>query len=108
MRELGYQTTLAGLINARDHGVDALYVQEIVALGYKGLSLEQLIRLRDHGVDPNYIRELKTIGINSPTPDDLVRLRDSGFTRGRVKLELGYQFQRMRQRLEYIIATIFN
>ena len=104
LHEFGYQTTLASLINARDHGVDAQYIKELIELGYKGLTLDEMIRLRDHGVDPTYIRELKTLGFNNATPDDLIRLRDSGLTRDRLKVELGYQFQRMRQYFQRLTA----
>ncbi|HEY1303391.1 MAG TPA: M56 family metallopeptidase [Vicinamibacterales bacterium] len=104
LREFGYQTTLASLINARDHGVDGPYIKELIELGYQGLTLDELIRLRDHGVDPTYIRELKTLGFNNASPDDLIRLRDSGLTRDRLKVELGYQFQRMRQYLQRLTA----
>jgi len=108
LRQLGYQAPLPDLIKTRDHGVDARYVRDLVELGYKGLSLEQMIRLRDHGIDAAYIREVKTLGFTNPTPDDLLRLRDSGVNRRRLKVELRYQFERMRQQLQQVMASLTN
>jgi hypothetical protein len=78
LRQLGYQTSLAALITARDHGVDPSYVRALAAQGYKGLSLEQLIRLRDHGVDPEFVERVKKTGLTTATPDDLITIRDRG------------------------------
>jgi len=47
---------MRGGIRVRDHGVTPKYAQELKALGYDGLTVEDLVTLRDHGLTPDRIR----------------------------------------------------
>lgn len=50
------------------------YIEELNALGYKGLTVDQLIELRNQGITPAYIRELKDAGYDNLKIEELIRL----------------------------------
>ena len=70
--------TVADLVRAVQHGVNARYVADLAALGYKTSSLDQLVRMRDHGVSPDFVRAVQAAGYRNLSSDDLVRLSDHG------------------------------
>ncbi len=49
-------------MRAGQHGVQATYLHDMGALGYRLGSLDPLITLRDHGITPDYVRELADLG----------------------------------------------
>jgi hypothetical protein len=75
---MGYQLTLDELIAARDHGVDAGYINEMASAGYQHPSLVQLIKLRDHGINAKAVQELKNRGFDRLSFDRLIDLHVRG------------------------------
>jgi beta-lactamase regulating signal transducer with metallopeptidase domain len=61
------------------------YIDELAALGYTGLSVDQLVQLRAVGVTADYIRELQSVGLQHPSVNELVRLRALGVQADYVK-----------------------
>jgi beta-lactamase regulating signal transducer with metallopeptidase domain len=56
------------------------YIEQIVLLGYSGLSVDDLIKLKTSGVTPEYIRGLTAAGYKQPPVADLVRAASQGVT----------------------------
>jgi hypothetical protein len=70
--------TVADLVGAVERGVNARYVAELAALGYRVGSLDALARLRDHGISANYIRAIQADGYRNLSPEDLIALAEHG------------------------------
>jgi beta-lactamase regulating signal transducer with metallopeptidase domain/uncharacterized protein (UPF0335 family) len=56
------------------------FIEELSALGYSNLSIDDLIALRNHGVTPQLIRELKSHGFDKLSVKQLTRLGSTGIT----------------------------
>ena len=54
------------------------YIDDLAAVGYTGLTVDQLVQLRAVGVTADYIRELQAAGLRHPSVNELVRLRALG------------------------------
>ncbi len=72
--------TPAELVSMARAGVSPEYVEELEALGHRGLSSEQLIALRMQGVTPDYVRELAREGLSGRSVGSLMQLRAQGVT----------------------------
>lgn len=72
--------TAEQLIEMRQHGLSAAFVQEMRGLGFVDLDLDQMIELRDHGVSAGYVREMRELDLGSFDVDALIELRDHGVT----------------------------
>jgi hypothetical protein len=78
LRLRGITGSLDDFVRAVDHGVTLDQVNGFIALGYKGLTLEQLIKLSDHGVTVAFVNRLHGQGYANLSVEDLIRLRDHG------------------------------
>jgi beta-lactamase regulating signal transducer with metallopeptidase domain len=67
-----------GLVRAAQHGVNAEYVRQMAAVGYRVGTLDALVGLRDHGIDPEYVRGMAALGFARLSTDDLLHARDHG------------------------------
>jgi beta-lactamase regulating signal transducer with metallopeptidase domain len=56
------------------------FVEELAALGYSNLSIDDLLALRNNGVTPQLIRELKVQGLEKLSVTQLTRLGSTGIT----------------------------
>ncbi len=74
---LGYRDFSArDFIRLHDHGVKLAYLRDMRDAGYK-LSADELTRLQDHGVGASFAREVNSNGYRL-RPDELIKLRDHG------------------------------
>ncbi|ASU33712.1 hypothetical protein [Mucilaginibacter xinganensis] len=65
-------------LELRDHGVNAEFIGEFKKMGYGSISLEKAQDLRDHGVSVKYISSLQNMGYKNVTLDRAQDLRDHG------------------------------
>lgn len=59
---------------------DASYLDDLAALGYKNLTVDEVIELKSVGVDRQYIEGLERAGYRNLTPRQLVQLKSIGVT----------------------------
>ena len=78
LRASSQHVTTADVVRVVQHGVNAKYIADLAALGYRTSSLDDLVRLRDHGVTPEFIRAIQAAGYRELSASDLVRLVDHG------------------------------
>jgi beta-lactamase regulating signal transducer with metallopeptidase domain len=69
---------LARILELARAGVTPEYVDEMAALGYPSLTVDQLLALRAQGVGPEFVRSLKAEGFQDLTPEQLQSLRAQG------------------------------
>ena len=81
MAALGYANlTVDEIISLKNHGVTPQFVRELKAAGYDKLSVRELIRLRSSGASPETIKELKAAGLDQLPLDALIRVQTHGVT----------------------------
>ena len=89
MAALGYGgLSVDDFIALKNYGVTPQFVRELKAQGYDKLSVGQLTRLKATGVSPQLIKELAAAGIKQPQVESLVRLQEHGVSPALIK-ELG-------------------
>ncbi|MEO6630996.1 MAG: hypothetical protein ABIN13_04715, partial [Mucilaginibacter sp.] len=77
--EMGYKNIpLDQALELRDHGVSPQFITEFKKMGYADISLEKATGLRDHGVNPKYIASMQEMGYKNLTLDKAQDLRDHG------------------------------
>ncbi|MFZ0033255.1 MAG: M56 family metallopeptidase [Candidatus Cybelea sp.] len=59
---------------------DASYLDDLAALGYRNLTINEVIELKSVGVDREYIESLERAGYKNLTPRELVQLKSLGVT----------------------------
>ena len=94
LAETGYpKLSVDEIIAIKDHGVDAAYVEGMLAAGLGVPSVPELIRLHDHGVPPSFVAGMASSGLvsdldfetvirlreNDARADDMMRIRALGF-----------------------------
>jgi bla regulator protein blaR1 len=62
----------------QSQGAGSGFIEEMIALGYTNLSVDDLIDLKNHGVTPQLVRELKAQGYDKLTVEQLLRLASNG------------------------------
>ena len=62
------------------HGVRAEYIEAFQKMGYKDLTLEKAVNLRNHGVSPDFINGFTMMGYKDITLDQAEELKDHGVT----------------------------
>ncbi len=81
MAALGYTNlTVDEIISLKNHGVTPEFVRELKAAGYDKLSVRELIRLRSTDASPQTIKELKDAGLDQLPLDALIRVQTHGVT----------------------------
>ena len=80
------------ILEARIHGVDSRFVEEMREIGFGSLSLNELKEFRMFGVTPDYIRELRELGLGDLSPKQIAELRMHGVTQKFIRemVDLGY------------------
>ncbi|HEY8927975.1 MAG TPA: hypothetical protein VIM55_02200 [Mucilaginibacter sp.] len=73
----GHQS-LEKIIELREHGVSAKFVQGFHDIGFKTIPLDQALELRDHGVHPEFISDIKKMGYGDISLEKAKDLRDHG------------------------------
>lgn len=66
------------IIEMKNHGVDAKFMQDMSENGWGKLSPRDLINLRNHGISGQYLRDLKAAGIKGLTLERAIELRNHG------------------------------
>jgi beta-lactamase regulating signal transducer with metallopeptidase domain len=66
------------IIEMKNHGVDAKFIQDMSENGWGKLSPKDLMNLRANGISGLYLRELKGAGIKGLTLDRAIELRNHG------------------------------
>jgi beta-lactamase regulating signal transducer with metallopeptidase domain len=89
MTALGYANlSVDDLIELKNHGVTPQLVRELKAQGYDKLTVKQLLRLASAGVSTQFIKELKDTGLEQTSIESLIRLQTQGVSPRFIK-ELG-------------------
>jgi hypothetical protein len=70
--------SLDKIIELREHGVTATYINELHSLGYAKFSLDKAEELVDHGVSPRFIISIRELGEKNLTLDRAEELVDHG------------------------------
>jgi beta-lactamase regulating signal transducer with metallopeptidase domain len=79
MTALGYTNlSVDDFIALKNHGVTPALVRELKAQGYDKLPVEQLLRLASTGVSTQFIKELKDAGLERAPIESLIRLQTHG------------------------------
>lgn len=79
-REMGYKDKIPvdKAMELRDHGVSPEYITSIQKMGFRKITLEKAVELRDHGVSVDFINSIRDMGYNNLTLDMAMELRDHG------------------------------
>jgi beta-lactamase regulating signal transducer with metallopeptidase domain len=79
LRALGYHDiSVDQLIRCKEHGVTGEFIADLRKLGYKTFSPEKAVELVDHGVSTEFINSLHHMGYTDISLDMAVRLVDHG------------------------------
>lgn len=73
----GHQT-LDKIVELREHGVNASFVNSFHQMGFKSIPLDKVLELRDHGVTPGFINQFTKMGYKNISLDEAQDLRDHG------------------------------
>jgi hypothetical protein len=83
--------SLNKIVELREHGVNARFVNSFHQMGYKeNIPLDKALELRDHGVSPEFITSIQKMGYEKISLDKAVELQDHG-----VNPEFIYSMQKM-------------
>ena len=77
VRDTGLTSSIADLVELRDHGVSSDYVRAVRQEGFTDLSASSICELRDHGVEPKYLKAIK-----AGNPDLSIEAIDSLYDHG--------------------------
>jgi bla regulator protein BlaR1 len=72
--------SLDKLIECKEHGVTADFVQRFRKMGYTNISPDQAIELKDHGVTAEFIKRLNQLGFSDLSLEKATELVDHGVT----------------------------
>lgn len=89
----GYgKVSLEKMVELREHGVGADFINSLHEAGYAHVSLEKAQEAMDHGVTPDFISDMKKAGARDISLDEAIELRDHGVTVEFIKgfRDLGY------------------
>jgi hypothetical protein len=80
MQSLGVPgiNTVRSVVSLRQFGVTPELVQELAALGTRGVDGEGLVSLRHSGVTPAFVRQVREAGYREVTPQALVEMKKRG------------------------------
>ncbi len=79
-RQMGYteKIPLDKALELRDHGVHPEFIAGLQKMGYGKLTLDQAIELRDHGVSTEFIQNMQSMGYKDISLEKATELRDHG------------------------------
>ncbi len=79
MKALGYtKLAIDQVFTLAIHDVGISFIKEMEALGYKKLAIDKLVQMAIHGVTPLFVKEMTELGYNHLPLDQLVQLRIHG------------------------------
>ena len=74
----GDTLTIDQIIELAKHGVDADYIEELRATGYRDLSFETLLGFARHGIDAEYVGKMSSLGFANMPADDILQFARHG------------------------------
>ncbi|MDR3697278.1 hypothetical protein [Mucilaginibacter sp.] len=79
-RTMGFKQNipLDKALELRDHGVTPEFITSIQKMGYEKITLDRATELRDHGVNPEFIHSIQDMGYKDITLEKAQELRDHG------------------------------
>lgn len=79
LNALGYTSlTVDQLIELKNSGVTPAFIREMKSAGYGNLKVEELLRLARHGVSAKYVASMKDAGFENLSVQEIVRMRSHG------------------------------
>jgi hypothetical protein len=86
MKALGYtKLAIDQVFTLAMHDVGISFIKEMQALGYKKLAIDKLVEMAIHGVTPLFVKEMAELGYKNLSIDQLVQLRIHGVDADYVK-----------------------
>jgi hypothetical protein len=86
MKALGYtKLAIDQIFTLAMHDVGISFIKEMEALGYKKLAIDKLAEMAIHGVTPLFVKEMAALGYKNLSIDQLVQLRIHGVDADYVK-----------------------
>ena len=86
MKALGYtKLDIEQAFTLAMHDVGTSFLKEMEALGYKKLAIDKLVEIAIHGVTPLFVKEMAELGYKNLSIDQLVQLRIHGVDADYVK-----------------------
>ncbi|GAA4424549.1 hypothetical protein GCM10023188_04490 [Pontibacter saemangeumensis] len=73
------------VVEAKIHGIDQAYVQELQAQGFKNLPLKKMMEAKIHGVNGAYIQSMRKAGFADMTMDKMIEAKIHGLNPIRIK-----------------------
>ncbi len=83
------------VVEARIHGIDEAYVQEIQRMGFSNLSLKKMMEAKIHGVSASYAEGLKNAGFSNLTLDKIISAKIHGIDPAAIKEIQGLGFGKL-------------
>lgn len=79
MKALGYaKLAIDQVFTLAIHDVGISFIKEMQALGYNKLAIDKLVQMAIHGVTPLFVKEMAELGYKNLAIDQLVQLRIHG------------------------------
>ena len=79
LQRLGYtDVSMNEMMKAKIHGVSAAYVQNLKSAGFANLSLDKVINAKIHGVQPDAIKEIQGLGFGDLSLDKIIDFKIHG------------------------------
>lgn len=79
----------------QSQGSGSSFIEEMTALGYTNLSVDDFIALKNHGVTPQLVRELKAQGYDKLPVQQLLRLASTGVSTQFIKELKGARLEQL-------------
>ena len=83
------------VVEARIHGIDQQYVQDLQAMGYKDLSMKKMMEAKIHGVNSAYVEGLKKAGFDKLSIDKVIEAKIHGLTPAAIQEMQGLGFGKL-------------
>lgn len=84
--------SMSEILEAKIHGIDEAYVQQIEAMGYKGLPLRKVMEAKIHGITAAYVEGLRKAGFDNLPLDKVIAAKIHGITPAAIKELQGLGF----------------
>jgi len=79
LQRLGYtDVSMKKMMEAKIHGVSTVYVQNLKSAGFANISLDKVINAKIHGVKPEAIKEIQSLGFGDLSLDKIIELKIHG------------------------------
>ncbi|WP_159470175.1 M56 family metallopeptidase [Dyadobacter sp. 3J3] len=100
--------SMSEIIEAKIHGVDQQYVQQMEKMGFPGLSMKKIIEAKIHGIEPGYVQTLKDAGLANLSLDKVIEAKIQDVNPNSVKelKELGFRDLTLTKMIELNIHGV--